>query len=439
MNGVTTSGGPADPAAARPLSILFLTENFPPETNAAATRVHERACYWAKWGHRVTVLSSAPNFPEGRIYPGYANRWHQVEEIDGIRVVRVKTYMAANRGTVRRTLDFLSFMATAFSAGLFERRPDVVAATSPQFFAAVGGWALGAVRGVPFVFELGDLWPASIVAVGAMRPSLPLRLIEKLELFLYRRSAAVVALTGAFKRNLVGRGIDADKIAVVINGVDTWRYGPRPRDAALAAEAGLGAGIGASIEDKFIVGYVGTHGMAHALTNVLDAAERLRDAPDIAFLLAGGGAERDALIADARARGLSNVIFLARQPKDRMPAVWSLCDVALVHLKNSPVFEDVIPSKMFEAMAMGLPIVMASPEGEASAILEADGAGLHVAAEDPDALADAVRRLHRDRAELARFAAASLAAAPGHSREAQARAMIDVLGRVVETDGRASA
>jgi len=406
------------------MRILFLTENFPPETNAAATRVFERACYWAEWGNEVTVLTCAPNFPDGQVYEGYENRWRQVEEMQGIRVVRVKTFIAANRGTVKRMLDFLSFMVTAFAAGLFERRPDVIAATSPQFFAAVGGWALGFVRRVPFVFELGDLWPASIVAVGAMRPSLGLRMMEKLELFLYRRSAAVAALTHAFKRNLVERGIDAEKISVVINGVDTWRYGPRQRDQELAGETALA--------DKFVVGYVGTHGMAHALVNVLDAAERLRDRPDIAFLLAGGGAERDMLMAEAERRGLANVVFLARQPKERMPAIWSLCDVALVHLKDSPVFQEVIPSKMFEAMAMGLPILMAAPEGEASAILAADGAGLHVPAEDPDALAGAVRRLRDDRELLRSLAAASLAAAPSHSRETQARDMMAVLQSAAE-------
>jgi colanic acid biosynthesis glycosyl transferase WcaI len=406
----------------RPLRILFLTENFPPETNAAATRVYERALYWVKWGHEVTILTCAPNFPEGRIYSGYQNHWRQVEEMDGLRVVRVKTYMAANQGTLRRTLDFLSFMISAFVAGLFERRPDVIAATSPQFFAAVGGWALGAVRRVPFVFELGDLWPASIVAVGAMRPSLGLRMVEKLELFLYRRAAAVVALTHAFKQNLVTRGINAEKISVVINGVDTWRYGPRERDPVLAEEAG--------VTGKFVVGYVGTHGMAHALGNVLDAAERLRDEPAIVFLLAGGGAEREALVNEAERRGLTNVIFLPRQPKDRMPLVWSLCDAALVHLKDSDVFRDVIPSKMFEAMAMGLPVLMASPPGEASAILEADQAGLHVPAEDPDALAGAVRRLKDNPVLLKDLATNSLRAAPGHSREVQARDMMVVLHRI---------
>ena len=153
------------------MNVLFLTENFPPETNASATRVFERARYWVAWGHRVSVITCAPNFPRGKLMAGYRNRWHEVEVIDGIRVVRVKTFITANEGVVLRTLDFLSFMATGFWAGLFERRPDLVVATSPQFFAAVAGWAVGAARGLPFVFELGDLWPASIAAVGCRRPS----------------------------------------------------------------------------------------------------------------------------------------------------------------------------------------------------------------------------------------------------------------------------
>ena len=401
------------------MNILFLTENFPPETNAAATRVYERACYWIKSGHRVTVITSAPNFPEGRIFPGYRNRWRQTEDMDGIRVVRVKTYIAPNRGVIRRTLDFLSFMVTAFWAGLFEPKPDVITATSPQFFAAVGGWMLGGAKRCPFVFELGDLWPASIAAVGAVRSSLTLRLIEKLELHLYARSEAVVALTPAFKDNLTGRGIVAEKIAVIPNGVDTWRYGPRTKNPDLAKTWGLG--------DCFVVGYVGTHGMAHALGNVLDTAERLKAVDGFRFLLAGAGAERDALIADAGRRGLDNVVFMPPQPKDAMPRVWSLCDVALVHLKNDPLFAGVIPSKIFEAMASGLPILLAAPEGEASNIIDRHGAGVSVAAEDPDALADACRRLMDNGAGLKALAEKSLAAARLHSREAQANHMAEVL------------
>jgi glycosyltransferase involved in cell wall biosynthesis len=409
------------------VKILFLTENFPPESNAAATRVYERAVYWARWGHEVTIITCCPNFPLGKVFPGYRNKAWSVEQVDGIRVVRVKTYITANEGFVRRTLDFLSFMAGGFLAALFEKRPDVVVATSPQFFAAVGGWMVGAVRRVPFVFELGDLWPRSILAVGAMKPSLAIRLLERLELFLYRRAASVVALTRAFKEDLAGRGIPPDKIAIVINGVDLPRYAPRPRDAELARQWG--------VTDKFVLGYVGTHGLAHGLVNVLDAAERLRAHDSIRFLLVGAGAERQMLIDEAARRNLANVIFQPLQPKETMPRIWSLCDVALVHLKDDPAFAEVIPSKIFEAQGMGLPLVLASPPGEAQAIVQADLCGLWVPAGDPQALADAALRLEARPEERAGFAAASLRAAPTHSRERQAELMIAVLEKVARSEG----
>lgn len=410
------------------MRILFLTENYPPETNAAATRVSERAAYWIRDGHQVTVITCAPNFPGGRLFDGWKNGWRQVSDMGGVRVVRVKTYIAPNEGFARRILDFVSFMVMAVAVGLFEKRPDVVVATSPQFFAAVGGWMLAGLRRVPFVFELGDLWPRSITAVGAMKDSLVIRWLEKLELFLYRRSAAVAALTRAFKADLTARGIPPEKIAVVINGVDLPRYAPRPRDSALEAEWGLGG--------RFVIGYVGTHGMAHGLINVLDAAERLKDAaPDIRFLLVGNGAERQMLKDEAARRGLTNVVFGPPQPKERMPAVWSLCDVALIHLKDSPAFAEVIPSKMFEAMGMGLPLLLVAPKGEASHIVEADGAGLFVPTADPDGLAAAARRLAENAEERMTLAAASLAAASSHTRERQAELFLRVLDTVVAGKG----
>lgn len=413
------------------MKVLFFTENFPPETNAAATRVFERAVYWAKWGHDVTVITCQPNFPHGRIFDGYRNQY-ATEEMQGIRVVRVKTYIAPNRGVGRRILDFLSFMVTGYLAAAKEPRPDVVVSTSPQFFAAVAAWWFAKRRKIRYVFELGDLWPASITAVGAMRANPALALIEKLELKMYRDADCVVALTKSFKKNLVARGIDGGKIAVVINGVDLWRYAPRERDSALAKDAGLKA-------DDFVIGYIGTHGMAHALDNVLDAAERLQGQPGIVFLFAGPGAERERLIKAAAARGLANVKFLPPQPKDKVPALWSLCDVALVHLKNTQVFAEVIPSKIFEAMGMGLPVLFAGPEGDGSEIVAARNAGVIVAPEDPVALADAVAGLAADKARVQALAANSLAAAPLHSREAQARHMMDVMQAVVEGNGQAVA
>ena len=401
------------------MNILFIADNFPPETNAAATRVFERAVHWARWGHEVTVITAFPNFPQGKVYEGYRNDWYGEESRDGIRVIRVKTFIAPNHGAVLRTLDFLSFMAVAVAVGFVQRRPDVVVATSPQFFAALAGWLLSLRHWRPFVFELGDIWPASIVAVGAMRPSPALRLMEKIELFLYRRAAVVTALTRAFKANLVGRGIAADKIAVVRNGVDLSRYQPCPRDHTLAAEWGAA--------NKFVIGYVGTHGMAHGLANVLDAAERLRHRDDIRFLLVGDGAERAILLDQKQRRKLDNVLMFPLQPKEAMRRIWSLCDVALVHLRNSPVFAEVIPSKIFEAMAMGLPLLAVTPAGEAADIVTERKAGLWVPPEDPTALAEAAEKLADDTPLRAALAAASLAAAPFYTRRRQAEEMLQAL------------
>lgn len=409
------------------MKILFLTENFPPETNAAATRVYERACYWVKWGHEVTVITCAPNFPRGKLFPGYKNAWMQTETINGLKVIRVKTFIAPNRGTMLRTLDFLSFLPSGFIASLFQERPDVVVATSPQFFAAIAGWLVGVVRRAPFVFELGDLWPASIAAVGVMRKFFILQFIEKVELFLYRQSASIIALTPSFKDNLSSRGIDSRKIAVVINGIDLSRYRPMARNFDFAAEWNL--------QNCFIIGYVGTHGMAHGLQNVLNAAKLLQGVTGLKFLLVGSGAEREQLLEEARNRRLHNIVFLPPQPKENMPTVWSLCDVALVHLKNAQVFATVIPSKIFEAMGMGLPLLLASPEGEASRIIINDRAGIWVQGEDPKALADAALELMKNENGRLAFSVNSLKSAPRHSRERQAALMITALDMTAKGKG----
>ena len=412
------------------MKILFFTENFPPETNAAATRVYERAVYWVKWGHDVTVITCQPNFPHGKLFDGYKNEYTS-KTMSGINVVRVKTYIAANRGVISRILDFLSFMVMGCLAARREPRPDIVVSTSPQFFTAVAAWWFAKQHRLKYVFELGDLWPASIAAVGAMKPNIGLRLIEKLELKMYRDADAVVALTQSFKENLVSRGISAEKIAVVINGVDLWRYGPRPKNQDLATVAQLD-------ENAFVIGYVGTHGMAHALSNVLIAAAKLQEHERIIFLFVGAGAERNALMARALAEDISNVRFMAPQPKEAMPDVWSLCDVALVHLKDSDVFAGVIPSKIFEAMGMGLPILFAGPRGEASDIIDGAEAGLVVAPENPDDLAAAVITLYQDADVRETAAKKSRVAADQYSREAQARAMMDVMDSVVSNHPRSS-
>ncbi len=403
------------------MHILFLSDNFPPETNAPATRVHEHARVWVREGHRVTVITGAPNFPAGRVHAGYRNRWYRRETVDGIEVVRVKTFIAPNRGFTLRILDYLSFMLSAFCAGLLQRRPDVVVGTSPQFFAAAGAWALSAVRRVPFVFELRDLWPASITALGAMRRGPIIWLLERLEMFLYRRAARIVSVTESFRRELIGRGIGGDKIAVVRNGVDLSRYAPRARDRGLARELG--------VVEPFVVGYVGTHGMAHALHNVVGAADLLQDQRSVGFLLVGDGAERESLVAEAAERELENIHFVPPQPRERMPAIWSLCDLALIHLKDIPLFETVIPSKLFEAMGMGVPALIAAPDGEAAAIVRRAGCGATIGSARPEELARTVLALAARPAERAEMSRRGLAAAREFDRSRLARQMLVELER----------
>jgi glycosyltransferase involved in cell wall biosynthesis len=246
------------------LHILFLTDNFPPEVNAPASRTFEHCREWVRAGHRVTVVTGAPNFPSGKVFAGYRNRLFARETMDGVEVVRVWTYIAANEGFVRRSLDYVSFAAAAVLASAAVGRVDVVVATSPQFFTACAGYVVGKLKRRPFVFELRDFWPESIQAVGALANRRLLKALERLELFLYRHADAIVCVTHAFKATLIERGVEGAKVSVVTNGADLSRFQPRPRDAALAEQLGLSG--------KFVVGYVGTHGMAHALTTVLEAA-----------------------------------------------------------------------------------------------------------------------------------------------------------------------
>lgn len=413
------------------MRILFLSDNFRPEGNAPAARLYEHAVHWVRAGHDVTVITCVPNFPEGKVYAGYRNKWHGVEWMDGIRVVRVKSFVTANEGFLLRTLDYLSFMLTSFVAGLFERRPDVVVATSPQFFCAVGGWALAAVRRLPFVFELRDLWPASIKAVGAMRSSKVLLALERLELFLYHRADAIIAVTESFRADLVRRGIAPEKIGVVLNGADISTYSPRPIDQELSTRY--------ETTGKFVVGYLGTHGLAHNLPNMLEAAVLLQHRDDIVFLFAGAGADRKRVEQIVKNRALTNVRLVPRQPKEMMPRLWSLCSLTLVPLRDSPVFSTVIPSKIFESMAMGIPILISVPEGEAVRIVCESGAGIAVPPEDPEATAREVLRLAGDRALMAQLRESAASAARQYSRGAQAVRMLEILARCAGArGGRAS-
>lgn len=408
------------------MHILFLSDNFPPEVNAPASRTFEHCREWVKKGHRVTVVTCAPNFPAGKVFDGYRNRLFQRERIDGIEVVRVWTYITANEGFVGRTLDYVSFMIAAVLAAPFLKRPDLVIGTSPQFFTVCAAYVVSRLKRVPFVFELRDLWPESIKAVGAMRQGRVIAMLEAVEMFLYRKAALVVANSPAFKADLVERGIAAGKMEIVINGADLTRFKPMPKDEALMERLGLGG--------KFVGGYVGTHGMAHALETLLEAARQLRQLPDgdaYHILLLGDGANKRALVDKAREMALDNVTFVDSVPKSEVVRYWSLLDVSIIHLRDTDLFRTVIPSKLFESMAMQLPVLL-GVKGEAARIVEREGIGLVFEPEKADALVEGLVALRGHKARHDDMKAACRSAAGRYDRRARALEMLALLERVCE-------
>jgi glycosyltransferase involved in cell wall biosynthesis len=369
------------------MRILFLSHYFPPEVNAPATRTYEHCRQWVKDGHNVTVVTCAPNHPQGRVYEGYRNRFYERETINGINVVRVWTFVTANEGFFKRTLNYISYMCSAVVLSIVLPKADVVLSTSPQFFNGLAGYFVSKMRRIPWVLEIRDLWPESIVAVGAIKSQAVVKLLEWIERFAYRNADHIIPVTDSFKAYMVGKGIEAGRITVVKNGVDLAQYRPVEGASALAEELGL--------TGKFVVSYFGTHGMAHHLETILDAARRLSNSPNIVFLMVGDGAERQALVRMRDAMGLKNVMMLDQQPKSRMPEFWALSDVSLVLLKKSDLFKTVIPSKIFESLAMAKPIVL-GVEGESADLLRAAQAGLCIEPEEAEQLVARVLELSRD-------------------------------------------
>jgi glycosyltransferase involved in cell wall biosynthesis len=347
------------------LRILFITDNFPPEGNAPATRTFEHCQEWIKKGHKITVITCAPNFPYGKLYDGYKNKLYQCELINEIKVIRVWSYMSSNSGFAKRVIDYLSFAFMSFLVGIFQKF-DIIIATSPQFFTTWSGWALSKVKQKPWVFELRDLWPESIKTVGAMKQGYLIDLLEKIELGLYKSCNKVVAVTDAFKYNLINRGIEKEKIEVVTNGSNMELFFPRKPDLYLLESLGL--------KGKFVVGYIGTHGMAHSLDFIVKSIVNVSDS-DIHFLFIGDGAMKREIVKISEKLQLKNILFLNSVSKDEVPKYLSIIDISLAPLKKDDNFKTVIPSKIFEASAMQKPTLL-GVQGQARDVLSKYGAGL---------------------------------------------------------------
>lgn len=406
------------------MNILFLSHYFPPEVNAPASRTFEHCREWVKCGHRVTVVTCAPNHPRGEPFDGYKNRLLQREKVDGIDVIRIWTFLSANEGFLLRTLNYVSFMLMAMVLSPWLGRADVVVSTSPQFFNGLAGYFVAAFKRARWVVEIRDLWPESIVAVGALTQRRIIALLEWIELFVYRKADRIIVVTQSFAKQIGEKLGSEEKIAVVKNGANLQLF------TSQSVENSQTLGEIEAIKHKCIVAYVGTHGMAHGLDKVVEAAERLRARTDIHFLFVGDGAERVNLIDMAANKELENCTFLGQLPKSMMPYIWSVSSICLVVLRKNKTFESVIPSKIFECMAMGKPMIL-GVEGEAATIVKMANAGLCIEPENVEQMTAAICTLADDEAgRLAIGQGAALYVRDHFDREKQAKKMLAVLEEI---------
>jgi glycosyltransferase involved in cell wall biosynthesis len=414
------------------MRIVFFTHYFHPEGNAPASRTYEHCKRWAKAGNEITVITCAPNVPDGVVYEGYRNRiWPQRETVDGVEVIRVWTYVAANAGNVRRILNYLSYMMSSVLCFLFFcRRPNLVIATSPQFFCGWAGAIASWVKWCPLVLEVRDIWPESIVTVGALkRTSLSIRILEVLEKWLYRSARHIVTVGDGYRDNVLSKVNIPDRVSVVTNGVDPSVFQPREPSLEFRRRFGL--------VDRFVCAYVGTIGMAHGLSVVVRAAKILKElnCHDVVFCLVGDGANRKRIeseVADAEVADL--IKFTGRLSKSDIPMVLASSDALLIHLKKTELFESVIPSKIFESMAMERPLIM-GVEGESAEIVRQSGSGMFMESENAQQLVDALLKLKNDESMRRRLGANGRVFVKEHyTRDSLAKKFLDKIESLAPVD-----
>jgi glycosyltransferase involved in cell wall biosynthesis len=403
------------------MKILFITDNFPPEGNAPAARTYEHCLEWLKLGAEVTVITCVPNFPQGKVYEGYKNKIWQTENVDGIKVVRVWSYMYANQGFLRRTFDFLSFAMMAFLIGIF-KKTDVIIATSPQFFTTLSAYGLSILKRKPWVFEVRDIWPESIKSVGVMRESKLIRFFERLELFLYKKADAIIPVTPAFKSSLGVRGVDLQKMTVIPNGCNTNLFKFQEKDESLLEELGL--------TGCFLASYIGTHGMAHKLDFILKCAKKL-EAENIKFLFVGSGAMKKKLVNFAKDLQLKNVVFVDPIRKELVPQYIAISDIALVPLRKSETFESVIPSKIFESAVMKKPVLL-GVEGQAKEIIQKYKTGLCYEPENETDFLNKILKLKNDVKSYEKMEKSAESLVHDYKREDLAKKMFLVLKKIIK-------
>lgn len=370
----------------RPLRVTFLTHYFPPEVGPAQTRLHELAKRLIAAGETVTVVTGFPNYPAGEIFPGYRGKRFMEDSVDGIRVLRTWVFATRSRGFTGRLLNYFSFPIFSLLAVRRLGVTDIIYVQSPPLFTGLAALWFSRLKRAPFIFNVSDIWPQSAVELGVLRNRFAIRLAEMLERHIYRRAKRITVPTPGILERLAARGVPRDKIYLLTNGVDTAAYNVTSPDRELARRLGL--------DGHKVFMYAGLHGLAQGLDVILEAAKLTRN-PDVLYVLVGDGADKPALVAKAQAEGISNVRFLPIQPTATLPALLNLVYATVIPLRRLDLFKAALPSKLFDSMAAGRPIV-APLWGEAAAMVEAAACGLVVEPEDARAVQEAVEKLAAD-------------------------------------------
>ena len=364
------------------MKILLLTKYFPPEPGAGSTRAYEHAKRWVEYGAEVTVVTCFPHYPDGIIPEKYKGHSFYEEEIDGINVLRTFTYAAPNKGKIKRSLGFFSFMFSSVIQGALKAgKNDVLIASSPPITVGFSGMVLAMLKRIPFVFEVRDLWPESIVQLGQITNKPVIKILEFLEVLMYKRASKIIGVSDPYVDIICSKGIPLKKIETIKNGVDLSLFTPIEYDKELAEKLNL--------TNKFVAAYFGTFGLAHALDKVLLAAEKLKENKDIHFLFIGDGAEKEKLFKMKSELQLDNVTFIPMIKKAELKKYYSVTDIMLVPLRDLPLFDTVLPSKIFEILAMKKPIII-TVKGEAKKLVENAGGGKFAEPENPDDLAEKI-------------------------------------------------
>ena len=386
---------PAAPTGA-PLNIWVICQYYRPEPGAPSTRLSGLAKSWQEMGANPIIFTGIPNHPNGVVHPDYVGKpTNLTEVIDGIPVRRHWLYVAPNKGKFPRLFNMVSFALSVWRtnrgslAKLGLAKPDVVIASSPSFFCVFSAWRLARRHKAKFIFEVRDLWPAIFVQMGILRPGLIYNILEKMEMFLYRRADAIVTVTRSFVRQITERGIRGNKFTTIFNGVSDADYAAAVKPRENGGTSQLRAQLGISPLTKVVL-YIGNHGEAQALSQIIDAARLMVKRTDVTFLFVGQGADKEKL--QAYARGVPNVQFLPAVGPADVWAYYCMADLNIVCLKNIPDFEMFIPSKMFEIMAAGS-CAVAGLRGEGAEIMNESGCAMVVGSEEPEQMSEAITTL----------------------------------------------